>query len=484
MSWKEQISHFVEKGQHFIEHNGVEILQQANLQGLHKTINNFDYDDVQDWGLSHINDYVDGLHPDISGFLAKEVTKLEDMLLDSLEGHVIGVFDHTFKDRSPGDLFHDKKSLNSYSKPHEESEPRKSRGPSKYGEAGNAFEHVQDVVHKKKGFKSKMKGFAKFVEQHGDKAFDKAKDKMEDAVDDIQDHAEDFGHALDKIKDATLEGVSELLGKIVKALKGIMENIRDKAVELVQWLRDAVSTLLRELNRGLADAFTTAALTCLKNFLRENTEWEDLERAAGKAGKGIQESAMSLLSGIIDTSNEGNSKTRREAVDAMKPAPAPPQNAEAVIAVDAAKGNPLEAGVAAVLSGKLSNGYAQIREETREEFRTILSALETLLLDMLPTSIMGPLTKLFDGDPITVGEQRDEKSGHFLKELFHDLVENIQQIAHDILMAIKNTIFAAAAGSYEVLERVAWKFVQETTVAKMKVYLPSLEVKNLDQDAY
>ncbi|KZW03560.1 hypothetical protein EXIGLDRAFT_695944 [Exidia glandulosa HHB12029] len=137
MSWKEQISHFVEKGQHFIEHNGVEILQQANLQGLHKTINNFDYDDVQDWGLSHINDYVDGedarpvqhlvvahdvigLHPDISGFLAKEVTKLENMLLDSLEGHVIGVFDHTFKDRSPGDLFHDKKSLNSYSKPHEE----------------------------------------------------------------------------------------------------------------------------------------------------------------------------------------------------------------------------------------------------------------------------------------------------------------------------------------------------------------------------
>ena len=64
-----------------------------------------------------------------------------------------------------------------------------------------------------------------------------------------------------------------------------------------------------------------------------------------------------------------------------------------------------------------------MRAETREEFRTILSALETLLLDKLPTCIHDPLTRLFDGDPITVGEQRDEKSGNFLKDLFHDLVE-------------------------------------------------------------
>lgn len=245
-----------------------------------------------------------------------------------------------------------------------------------------------------------------------------------------------------------------------------MDNVRDKAIELVQWLRDAVGELLRELNRGLADAFTTAALTCLKTFLHENTELEDLQRAAVKAGSGIQESAMSLVSGLVGT----RSTTPVEGH-------APPRDADAVIAVDAAQGNPLEAGVAAILSGKLSNvcrpctriyalsytypqGYAQVREETREEFRTILSALETLLLDVLPTTVQGPLTRLFDGDPLTVGEQRDEKSGHVLKDLFHDLVENIQQIAHDILMAIKNTIFAAAAGSYEVLERVAWKFVQ------------------------
>lgn len=477
MGWKEELQNAAHKGSEFLKTDGVKIFHTVNLQGLHKKVEEFDYEDVQGWGLGHINDYVDGLHPNISTFLAKEVTKLEMMLLDSLEGHVVSVFDTTFKDRKPGDLFQDKQSLKEYTK--ERSEPKKE-APSKYGEAGNPF---HNAVQKKSGFKGAMSGFKKFMEEHGEETFEKAKEAMHDVGDTIEDHADKFGRALDKVKDAALEGLSELLGKIVRALKGIMDNIREKAIELVHWLREVVGDLLRDLNRGLAAAFTTAALTCLKTFLRENTELEDLKRAATKTGDDIRQSALSLVQGFSDMRTSSSSSLKRDAKEATG-GHEPPRNEDAVAAVDRSGGNALEAGVASVLSGKLSNGYARVREETREEFRSILSVLETLLLDKLPHIIQSPLTRLFDGDPLTVGEQRDEKSGNFLKDLFHDLVENIQQIAHDILMAIKNKIFAVAAGSYEVLERVAWKYVQETTVAKMKVYLPSLDVKNLDEDAY
>lgn len=120
----------------------------------------------------------------------------------------------------------------------------------------------------------------------------------------------------------------------------------------MHFLRDAVSKLLAELNRGLADAFTTAALTCLKTFLRENTELEDLERAAGKVRKDISTSISSLFSGFRDKRTVSSSDTHREATEAAG-AP-PPQNEDAVEAVKKSDGSTVEAAVSAVLSGKLS----------------------------------------------------------------------------------------------------------------------------------
>jgi len=133
-----------------------------------------------------------------------------------------------------------------------------------------------------------------------------------------------------------------------------MDNVREKAIELVHFLREVISNLLAELNRGLAAALTTAALACLKHFLKENTELEDLKRATAKVGKDIQTSTMKLISGFRDNRTESSDSVRREAVRAVPGEGSPPQNEDAVRAVEKSGGNTIEAAVAAVLSGKLS----------------------------------------------------------------------------------------------------------------------------------
>ena len=69
-----------------------------------------------------------------------------------------------------------------------------------------------------------------------------------------------------------------------------------------------------------------------------------------------------------------------------------------------------------------------------------------MLLDQLPGKVREPLARLLDGDPLSVGEKRDEKSGSLIKDVFRDLVANVEEIARDILAALRNIIFKVAAG--------------------------------------
>lgn len=51
MGWQEELKTAFHSGEHFFKTDGVRILQQANLQGLHKSMDELDYENVQEWAL-------------------------------------------------------------------------------------------------------------------------------------------------------------------------------------------------------------------------------------------------------------------------------------------------------------------------------------------------------------------------------------------------------------------------------------------------
>lgn len=141
-----------------------------------------------------------------------------DMLLDSLEGHVVSVFDSTFRDRKPGDLFKDKNKLNEFDSSDESdaeeareraeraermeqrrlAKKEKDRGPTTYGQAGKPFREALVPAGQQKTSKSGLKGFHQWVKEHGGEKFEEVKDKMALKIDVLEDHAEKFEDALDK----------------------------------------------------------------------------------------------------------------------------------------------------------------------------------------------------------------------------------------------------------------------------------------------
>lgn len=224
---------------------------------------------------------------------------------------------------------------------------------------------------------------------------------------------------------------------------------------------------------------TAAALGQLKKWLRGNTSTHDLSQGA----KGEITHIMSdFFQKPFSHSASPESSTRdlggRGAHTNSSP-PNLPSNGPA----DSSQPH----GVAGILSRKLSHGLTYVRSSTRDDFRSMLSAIEKTLFEEHPESIRGPLAKLFGGDPFDPSvpstiDRDGNRVGDKGFDIFQEIGDKFKAIVERVQKGLRDRVLEVVGGGHRRLETLAWMQVQETVVLRVRKYVPGIEVDIEEKD--
>ena len=224
---------------------------------------------------------------------------------------------------------------------------------------------------------------------------------------------------------------------------------------------------------------TTAALTQLKKWLRGNTSAKEL-------GADAKNDITDAITGFLDKVSVSRSLPPAPPSGGTRDSPGQGGSSPApAVAPNQSQGNSELHGIAGILSKKLSRGLTHIRASTREDFRSMLSAIEGTLFSELPESIRGPLAKIFGGDPFdpnvpsTAHRERGDSGGG---DIFQELGEKFKAIVERVQKGLRDRVLEVVAGGHRRLESLAWVQVQETVVLKVRKYVPGVKVDVEEED--
>lgn len=242
--------------------------------------------------------------------------------------------------------------------------------------------------------------------------------------------------------------------------------------------------MLTKLHTSLAEKMTTAALTQLKKWLRGNTSAKEL-------GEGAKGDITDAITGFFDkasisrshspappVSGEGTGGATRDLPgQGSSPAPSVTQNQSQVVG-DSTQPH----GIAGILSKKLGRGLTHVRASTRDDFRSMLSAIEKTLFNELPDSIRGPLAKIFGGDPFDPNVPSTANRERGGGDLFQELGDKFKAIVERVQKGLRDRVLEVVGGGHRRLESLAWVQVQETVVLKVRKYVPGVHVDVEEED--
>ena len=280
---------------------------------------------------------------------------------------------------------------------------------------------------------------------------------------------------IDKVK----TDPEEMVKKIVPEMKTKVCSLDCHTHNLIKLALFKVSELLTKHHASLAEKMTTAALTQLKKWLRGNTSAKEI----GEEAKG---DITDAITGFFDKVSISRSHSpaphgeTRELPGQGSNSPAPP------ITSNERQTNTVHSqlhGIAGILSKKLSHGLTHVRASTRDEFRSILSAIERTLFNELPESIRGPLAKIFGGDPfdpnLASTAHRERGSGG---DMLQELGDKFKAIVESVQKGLRDRVLEVVGGGHRRLESLAWVQVQETVVYKVRKYVPGVKVDVEEED--
>ena len=195
-----------------------------------------------------------------------------------------------------------------------------------------------------------------------------------------------------------------------------------------------------------------SALTQLKKWLRSHTSAKDL-------GDGAKEDITEAITGILGKVTTSGSHP--------PPSDDPPP-------ASGTKGLPahISHGITGILSKKLGRGLGHVRASTRDDFRSMLSAIESTLFNELPDSIRGPLAKIFGGDPFDPNVPSTARGGGGGGDIFQELGDKFKAIVERVQKGLRDRVLEVVSGGHRRLESIAWVQVQETVVLKVTKYVP------------
>lgn len=209
-------------------------------------------------------------------------------------------------------------------------------------------------------------------------------------------------HFAKEATDTVQDGVENEVKSMANKIDELAGDIDQKVEQIIPDLKAKVEEVFQELDKGLADLMTTAALACVKTFLAGAIKVEEL-------GEDVLKGAESLMGGILGHN------------DAPQTTPGEPH------------------GPVALLSNKLGGGLTVIRGNARVDFRGFLSKIEEDLFNGLPDRLKEPLSKIFGNSSSTTGGGTG---------ILAEIGQKIEQILERIGQALRDRVSSVSRSHY------------------------------------
>ncbi|KAJ3178866.1 hypothetical protein HDU85_005061 [Gaertneriomyces sp. JEL0708] len=212
-------------------------------------------------------------------------------------------------------------------------------------------------------------------------------------------------------------------------------NPEEKVRDLLPPLMTQLSQLLSAQHGDLATRFTEEAITLLKRNLYGSVTSRDLRDMGGDA----VDDAVDFVSGLFGKKSSSG-ETGERALPGLS-------------------------SLSTLLSSKLSTTLTAVLDSLRTHIRRDLLAVEASLFASLPDSIRGPLEWVFGGNPMSADRGIVDDVVDKVKELIRGLQEGIQDRARKVV-----------ASGHQVLEDKAVEGVKSVVVMRVKRFLPDVQM--------